>query len=141
MQQILGISFRNPVLTASGTFGYGIEFEKQVDLNQLGAIIVKGLSREPIDGNAAPRLWGVHAARQSLRPARPRPTNPDAALRGRLRWARRPRHQANRSPYGASGRARREDTSDWNWRDCNGGRRRRVSPGRREPGRGRHGNI
>ena len=61
MQNVLGISFRNPVLTASGTFGYGIEFEKQLDLNQLGAIIVKGLSREPIDGNAAPRLWEARA--------------------------------------------------------------------------------
>jgi len=61
MQKILGIPFRNPVLTASGTFGYGIEFEKQVDLNQLGAIIVKGLSRQPIDGNAAPRLWEARA--------------------------------------------------------------------------------
>jgi dihydroorotate dehydrogenase (NAD+) catalytic subunit len=61
MQNVLGIPFRNPVLTASGTFGYGIEFEKQVDLNQLGAIIVKGLSREPIDGNAAPRLWEARA--------------------------------------------------------------------------------
>jgi dihydroorotate dehydrogenase (NAD+) catalytic subunit len=61
MQSILGIPFRNPVLTASGTFGYGIEFEKQVDLNELGAIVVKGLSREPIDGNAAPRLWEARA--------------------------------------------------------------------------------
>ena len=61
MQNVLGIPFRNPVLTASGTFGYGIEFEKQVDLNQLGAIVVKGLSREPIDGNAAPRLWEARA--------------------------------------------------------------------------------
>src|SRR3954470_12481764 len=58
---VLGISFRNPVLTASGTFGYGIEFEKQVDLSSLGGIIVKGLSREPIDGNAAPRLWEARA--------------------------------------------------------------------------------
>ena len=58
---VLGISFRNPVLTASGTFGYGIEFEKQVDLNSLGGIIVKGLSREPIDGNTAPRLWEARA--------------------------------------------------------------------------------
>ncbi len=58
---VLGISFRNPVLAASGTFGYGIEFEKQVDLNQLGAIVVKGLSREPIDGNPAPRLWEARA--------------------------------------------------------------------------------
>lgn len=58
---VLGISFRNPVLAASGTFGYGIEFEKQVDLNSLGGIIVKGLSREPIAGNAAPRLWEARA--------------------------------------------------------------------------------
>ena len=58
---VLGIPFRNPVLTASGTFGYGIEFGKQVDLNKIGGIIVKGLSREPIDGNAAPRLWEARA--------------------------------------------------------------------------------
>ncbi len=61
MQTVLGIRFRNPVLAASGTFGYGIEFEKLVDLNQLGGIVVKGLSREPIDGNAAPRLWEARA--------------------------------------------------------------------------------
>jgi dihydroorotate dehydrogenase (NAD+) catalytic subunit len=61
MQTVLGIPFRNPVLAASGTFGYGIEFEKQVDLNQLGGIVVKGLSREPIEGNAAPRLWEARA--------------------------------------------------------------------------------
>src|SRR5580693_7093405 len=61
MQTVLGIPFRNPVLAASGTFGYGIEFEKQVDLNALGGIVVKGLSREPIEGNAAPRLWEARA--------------------------------------------------------------------------------
>jgi len=54
---ICGIHFRNPVLTASGTFGYGIEFEKVVDLGSLGGIVVKGLSREPIRGNPAPRMW------------------------------------------------------------------------------------
>ena len=43
--KILGIDFRNPVLTASGTFGYGIEFASLVDLNSIGGIIVKGLSR------------------------------------------------------------------------------------------------
>jgi dihydroorotate dehydrogenase (NAD+) catalytic subunit len=48
---------RNPVMAASGTFGYGIEFEKIVDLEALGGIVVKGLSREPIDGNRAPRLY------------------------------------------------------------------------------------
>jgi dihydroorotate dehydrogenase (NAD+) catalytic subunit len=54
---VCGIRFRNPVLAASGTFGYGVEFEKLVDLNALGGIVVKGLSKEPIRGNAAPRLW------------------------------------------------------------------------------------
>jgi len=58
---IFGVRFRNPVLTASGTFGYGVEFEKLVDLNALGGIVVKGLSREPIEGNPAPRLWEARA--------------------------------------------------------------------------------
>jgi dihydroorotate dehydrogenase (NAD+) catalytic subunit len=55
--EALGIRFRNPVLTASGTFGYGVEFASLVDLNSLGGIVVKGLSRQPIQGNPAPRLW------------------------------------------------------------------------------------
>ncbi len=54
---LCGIKLRNPVLAASGTFGYGIEFEKLVDLNKLGGIVTKGLSREPIAGNPSPRLW------------------------------------------------------------------------------------
>jgi dihydroorotate dehydrogenase (NAD+) catalytic subunit len=58
---VCGIRFRNPVLTASGTFAYGIEFEKLVDLSSLGGIVVKGLSREPIRGNPAPRLWEAQA--------------------------------------------------------------------------------
>ncbi len=45
------------MLAASGTFGYGIEFEKIIDLNSLGGIVTKGLSREPIAGNPSPRLW------------------------------------------------------------------------------------
>jgi dihydroorotate dehydrogenase (NAD+) catalytic subunit len=55
--QLCGIALRNPVIAASGTFAYGIEFESLVDLNALGGIIVKGLSREPIEGNPEPRLW------------------------------------------------------------------------------------
>ena len=55
--QLLGTCFPNPVLAASGTFAYGVEFESLVDLNALGGIVVKGLSREPIQGNPAPRLW------------------------------------------------------------------------------------
>jgi len=54
---LCGLKLRNPVLAASGTFGYGIEFEKIIDLNQLGALVTKGLSRQPIAGNPAPRLW------------------------------------------------------------------------------------
>jgi dihydroorotate dehydrogenase (NAD+) catalytic subunit len=46
----------NPVIAASGTFGYGIEFAELTDLNRLGAIVVKGLSLEPMEGAPAPRL-------------------------------------------------------------------------------------
>jgi dihydroorotate dehydrogenase (NAD+) catalytic subunit len=46
----------NPILPASGTFGYGVEFSHLVDLNRLGGIVVKGLSLEPIAGAPAPRL-------------------------------------------------------------------------------------
>ena len=50
------LRLRNPILAASGTFGYGIEFAHLVDLNRLGGFVVKGLSREPIEGAPAPRL-------------------------------------------------------------------------------------
>jgi len=50
------LTLKNPVMTASGTFGYGQEFEDLVDLNLLGAIIVKGLSLEPREGNPPPRI-------------------------------------------------------------------------------------
>jgi dihydroorotate dehydrogenase (NAD+) catalytic subunit len=46
----------NPILAASGTFGYGVEFAHLIDLNRLGGIVVKGLSLEPIAGAPAPRL-------------------------------------------------------------------------------------
>jgi dihydroorotate dehydrogenase (NAD+) catalytic subunit len=49
----------NPILAASGTFGYGVEFAHLVDLNRLGGIVVKGLSLEPIAGAPAPRLCGT----------------------------------------------------------------------------------
>jgi dihydroorotate dehydrogenase (NAD+) catalytic subunit len=51
-----GIVLKNPVMTASGTFGYAREFERMVDLSRLGAIIVKGLSLEPSPGNQPPRI-------------------------------------------------------------------------------------
>jgi len=52
-----GIKLKNPVLTASGTFGYGEEFAEFVDLNKLGGVIVKGISLNPIKGNPPPRIW------------------------------------------------------------------------------------
>ena len=51
-----GIEINNPVMTASGTFGYAGEFVELVDLNRLGAIVVKGLSLEPSIGNPPPRI-------------------------------------------------------------------------------------
>lgn len=50
------LELKNPVLASSGTFAYGVEFAAQVDLNALGGIVVKGLSREPIRGNPPPRV-------------------------------------------------------------------------------------
>jgi dihydroorotate dehydrogenase (NAD+) catalytic subunit len=54
---LCGLTLKNPILAASGTYAYGAEFEKLADLRALGGIVVKGLSREPIDGNPAPRLY------------------------------------------------------------------------------------
>ena len=56
-----GLQFKNPVIAASGTFGYGIEFEDIVSLPKLGAFIVKGLSKEPMPGNPPPRLFETAA--------------------------------------------------------------------------------
>lgn len=50
------LELKNPVMTASGTFGYGLEFEPFVDLSRLGAVVVKGLSLEPRPGNPPPRI-------------------------------------------------------------------------------------
>lgn len=54
---LCGIQLENPVLAASGTYGYGVEFSSVADLNGMGGLVVKGLSREPIAGNPPPRLW------------------------------------------------------------------------------------
>jgi len=55
--RLCGIPLANPVIAASGTYGYGVEFESVADLSRVGGIVVKGLSREPIAGNPPPRLW------------------------------------------------------------------------------------
>jgi len=54
--EVAGIRMQNPVLTASGTFGYAQEFEQHLDLNRLGALVVKTITRLPRPGNPAPRI-------------------------------------------------------------------------------------
>ena len=51
-----GIGMNNPVMTASGTFGFGIEYSQFIDINQLGAIVVKGVTLKPKEGNPTPRI-------------------------------------------------------------------------------------
>jgi dihydroorotate dehydrogenase (NAD+) catalytic subunit len=55
--ELAGIQLRNPVIAASGTFGYGEEFERFANLQQIGGICVKGTSLRPIEGNLPPRLF------------------------------------------------------------------------------------
>lgn len=58
---IAGIRLQNPILAASGTFGYGVEFEDIVDLRKLGGVVTKGLSSAPMAGNPSPRLFETSA--------------------------------------------------------------------------------
>jgi dihydroorotate dehydrogenase (NAD+) catalytic subunit len=58
---VAGITFKNPILAASGSFGYGVEFEDVVTLSRLGGFVTKGLSREPMPGNPPPRLFETAA--------------------------------------------------------------------------------
>ncbi len=53
---IAGVEFKNPVMTASGTFGSGQEYGELIDLNRLGAVVTKGVSKEPWQGNPTPRI-------------------------------------------------------------------------------------
>jgi dihydroorotate dehydrogenase (NAD+) catalytic subunit len=54
--RLAGMELVNPVIAASGTFGYGIEFEEIVSLEQIGGFVTKGISLEPMSGHAAPRI-------------------------------------------------------------------------------------
>ncbi len=54
--KLAGLRLANPVIAASGTFGYGIEFEEIVNLERLGGFVTKGISLEPMQGNRAPRM-------------------------------------------------------------------------------------
>ena len=53
---IAGVTFKNPVMTASGTFGSGMEYGEFVDLNKLGAVVTKGVANVPWSGNPTPRV-------------------------------------------------------------------------------------
>jgi dihydroorotate dehydrogenase (NAD+) catalytic subunit len=57
---IAGVEFKNPVMTASGTFGSGMEYSEFVDLNKLGAVITKGVASVPWKGNPTPRVAETH---------------------------------------------------------------------------------
>ncbi len=58
--KIAGITFKNPVMTASGTFGSGMEYSDFVDLNKLGAVVTKGVANVPWEGNPTPRVAEVY---------------------------------------------------------------------------------
>ena len=57
---IAGVDFKNPVMTASGTFGSGLEYSEFVDLNRLGAVVTKGVANVPWPGNPTPRVAEVY---------------------------------------------------------------------------------
>ena len=57
---IAGVTFKNPVMTASGTFGSGMEYSEYVDLNRLGAVVTKGVANVPWPGNPTPRVAEVY---------------------------------------------------------------------------------
>ena len=54
--KIAGVELKNPVMTASGTFGSGLEYSEFVDLNRLGAVVTKGVANKPWEGNPTPRI-------------------------------------------------------------------------------------
>jgi dihydroorotate dehydrogenase (NAD+) catalytic subunit len=58
--EIAGVKFKNPVMTASGTFGSGMEYSDFVDLNRLGAVVTKGVANIPWEGNPVPRVAEVY---------------------------------------------------------------------------------
>ena len=53
---LAGVELKNPVMTASGTFGSGMEYSEFVDLNKLGAVVTKGVANVPWPGNPTPRI-------------------------------------------------------------------------------------
>ena len=54
--EICGIELKNPIIAASGTFGFGLDFSQYIDLEKIGAITMTGITLEPRDGNPPPRI-------------------------------------------------------------------------------------
>lgn len=88
---LAGVPLQNPLIPASGTFGYGREFAELYDLDCLGAISVKGMTREPRFGNPAPRI--AEAAAGMLNAVGLQNPGIDAVLSGELPWLRARFHQ------------------------------------------------
>ena len=65
---IAGVEFKNPLMTASGTFGSGEEFSEFVDLSKLGAVTTKGVANVPWPGNPAPRIADIPRSRRCRHP-------------------------------------------------------------------------
>lgn len=82
-----GLALKNPVMTASGTFGYGEEYSDYLDLNRLGAVIVKGLSLEPREGNSPPRI--IETASGMLNAVGLQNVGVRAFINDKLPWLRR----------------------------------------------------
>jgi dihydroorotate dehydrogenase (NAD+) catalytic subunit len=55
--EIAGIRMKNPVMDASGTFGFGVEYQPLMDISRLGALVTKSVTLEPVCGNPPPRIW------------------------------------------------------------------------------------
>ena len=62
---IAGVTFQNPVMTGSGTFGSGMEYSEFVDLNRLGAVVTKGVANVPWPGNPTPRVTETECNRSA----------------------------------------------------------------------------
>jgi dihydroorotate dehydrogenase (NAD+) catalytic subunit len=83
-QNIFGLDFQNPVLLASGTCGYGAEMDGFIDIDALGGFVVKAVTAEPRDGNAAPRVAEFYAGMiNSVGLANP---GPDVVIAEKLPW-------------------------------------------------------
>ena len=86
-QTVFGLEFQNPVLLASGTCGYGAEFDEFFDIDDLGGLVIKAVTADARPGNPAPRVAEFHAGMiNSVGLANP---GPDVVLAEKLPWLAR----------------------------------------------------